>query len=117
VADWWRTQDPGPVLSIRGADDRMDPAMQAMIYQSWLTLLLLAIVPGAIVTVALRFQQEEVRCEIDSPPPPGVLLLASRYRSMELLQVRTKYPPPLHFATSHSLMSFGSLPVRFGDVG
>jgi heme exporter protein C len=58
--DWWRTQHPGPVLSIRGADGRMDPAMQAMIYQNWLALLLLA-----IVLVALRFQQEEVRREID----------------------------------------------------
>jgi hypothetical protein len=38
----------------------MDPAMQAMIYQNWLALLLLA-----IVLVALRFQQEEVRREID----------------------------------------------------
>jgi heme exporter protein C len=58
--DWWRTQHPGPVLSIRGADGKMDPAMQAMIYQNWLALLLLA-----IVLVALRFQQEEVRREID----------------------------------------------------
>jgi hypothetical protein len=102
MADWWRTQHPGPVLSIRGADGRMHHAMQAMIYQNWLALLL-AIVPGAILTVALRFQQEEVRREIDSPPPPGLLRLASRYRSMELLQVRTKYPPPLHCATSRYL--------------
>jgi heme exporter protein C len=58
--DWWRTQHPGPVLSIRNADGRMDPAMESMIYQNWLALLMLA-----TVLVVIRFRQEETRREID----------------------------------------------------
>ena len=30
--DWWRTQHPGPVLSIRRAAGAMDPAMEAVLY-------------------------------------------------------------------------------------
>ncbi len=59
--EWWRTQHPGPVLSIRGARGAMDPAMESMIYQNWLALLLL----GAVL-VALRLDQERVQREVEA---------------------------------------------------
>jgi heme exporter protein C len=59
--EWWRTQHPGPVISIRtGGEQRMDPAMQSVLYLNFLALLLFA-----IVLVALRMRQESVRREID----------------------------------------------------
>ncbi len=57
---WWRTQHPGPVLSIRGANGRMDPAMEAMIYANWVPLLLLA-----ILFIAIRLRQERALRELD----------------------------------------------------
>ncbi len=59
--DWWRTQHPGAVLSIRGAEGGLDPAMESMIYFNWLALLLLC-----IVLVAVRMRQERVQREIDA---------------------------------------------------
>lgn len=59
--EWWRTQHPGPVLSIRGARGAMDPAMESMIYQNWLALLLL----GAVL-VALRLDQEQIQREVEA---------------------------------------------------
>ncbi len=58
--EWWRTQHPGPVLSIRGGGG-MAPGMQAPIYWNWLALGLLG-----IVLVALRMRQEGIRREIDA---------------------------------------------------
>jgi heme exporter protein C len=60
--DWWRTQHPGPVLSIRtGGVQRMDPAMEQMIYVNWIAMLLLA-----AVFVLIRLRQEEMQREIDA---------------------------------------------------
>jgi heme exporter protein C len=58
--DWWRTQHPGPVLSIRTGGGNMDPAMERMIYLNFIPLLLLA-----LVLVVIRFRQEERQREID----------------------------------------------------
>jgi len=51
--DWWRTQHPAPVLSFRTGGGRMDPAMESMLYQNWLALMLLC-----AVLVAVRMRQE-----------------------------------------------------------
>ena len=59
--DWWRTQHPGPVLSIRGADGRMDPAMERMLYLNWIPMLLLA---G--VFLLIRMRQEQTQREIEA---------------------------------------------------
>ena len=58
--DWWRTQHPGPVLTIRGAEGRMDPAMEAVLYWNILAVLLFA-----TVLLLVRMRQEEVRRELD----------------------------------------------------
>ncbi len=60
--EWWRTQHPGPVLSIRtGGVQMIDPAMEQMLYMNTLALLLL----GAIF-VLVRLRQEEAQREIDA---------------------------------------------------
>jgi heme exporter protein C len=59
--EWWRTQHPGPVLSIRtGGVQKIDPAMENMLYVNWVALLIL----GAIFML-VRLRQEEVQREID----------------------------------------------------
>jgi heme exporter protein C len=58
--DWWRTQHPGPVLSIRGADGKMDPAMQNTLYLNFFAVFLFA-----VVLLALRTRQERIRVELD----------------------------------------------------
>jgi len=58
--EWWRTQHPGPVLSIRTGGGRIDPAMEAAIYWNLLALLLFG-----IILVLVRIRQEETRREID----------------------------------------------------
>jgi heme exporter protein C len=58
--DWWRTQHPGPVLSVRTGGGRMDPAMESVLY-----LNLLAVVLFASVLMLIRMRQEEMRREID----------------------------------------------------
>ncbi|HUJ22037.1 MAG TPA: cytochrome c biogenesis protein CcsA [Bryobacteraceae bacterium] len=57
--EWWRTQHPGPVLSIRTGGGRIDPAMESAIYWNVLALMLFA-----IVLVMTRIRQEEARREI-----------------------------------------------------
>ena len=58
---WWRTQHPGPVLSIRtGGVQKIDPAMENMLYWNALALLLLG-----IIFMLVRLRQEEVQREID----------------------------------------------------
>ena len=58
--DWWRTQHPGPVLSIRNGGG-MSPGMESPIYWNALALVCLA---SALVLV--RWRQEGVRREIDA---------------------------------------------------
>lgn len=58
--DWWRTQHPGPVLSIRGAKDGMDPDMQNTLYLNFLAILLFT-----CVLVAVRMRQEAIQRELD----------------------------------------------------
>jgi heme exporter protein C len=59
--DWWRTQHPAPVLSIRGAGGAMDPAMEQMLYLNWIPMLLIA-----IILVMVRMRQEGQQREIES---------------------------------------------------
>jgi len=60
--EWWRTQHPGPVLSIRtGGVQKIDPAMEQMLYVNTIALLLLA-----AIFVLVRLRQEEVQREIDA---------------------------------------------------
>jgi heme exporter protein C len=58
--EWWRTQHPGPVLSIRNGGG-MAPGMEAPIY--WNAL---ALVAFASALVLLRWRQEGVKREIDA---------------------------------------------------
>jgi heme exporter protein C len=58
--EWFRTQHPGPVLSVRTGGGTIDPSMEAMIYRNLLALLLIA---AALVLV--RVKQEETAREID----------------------------------------------------
>lgn len=59
--DWWRTQHPGPVLTIRGARGGMDPAMERALWFNVLAVVLLA-----LVMVAVRMRQESMRRELDA---------------------------------------------------
>ncbi|HLH05531.1 MAG TPA: cytochrome c biogenesis protein CcsA [Bryobacteraceae bacterium] len=59
--DWFRTQHPSPVLSIRTGGGHMDPAMEHMFY--WM---LLAILMIASALVLIRTRQETMAREIDS---------------------------------------------------
>ena len=58
--DWWRTQHPGPVLSIRGAKGGMDPAMEKTLMLNFLAVLLVA-----TVMLIVRMRQEGVQRELD----------------------------------------------------
>lgn len=58
--EWWRTQHPGPVLSIRSGGG-MAPGMESPIYINLLALLCLA-----AVLAMLRYNQEQRRRELDS---------------------------------------------------
>lgn len=59
--EWFRTQHPGPVLSIRTGGGHMDPAMERIFYLNFLALLLVA-----IALVLVRTRQEATAREIDS---------------------------------------------------
>lgn len=59
--EWFRTQHPGPVLSIRTGGGHIDPAMEQMIYLNFLAILLLA-----TALVLIRTRQEATAREIDS---------------------------------------------------
>lgn len=59
--DWWRTQHPGAVLSFRTGGGRIDPAMESMIYQNFLALLLLA-----ATAFFVRVRQEKMQRAIDA---------------------------------------------------
>jgi heme exporter protein C len=58
--DWWRTQHPGPVLSIRTGGGKMDPAMEQMI---WLNLIPFLLLAGIFLFVRMR--QERAQREIE----------------------------------------------------
>jgi heme exporter protein C len=58
--EWFRTQHPSPVLSIRDGGG-MGPGMEAPIYWNFLGLLCLS-----AVLVTVRMRQEETSREIDS---------------------------------------------------
>lgn len=58
--DWWRTQHPGPVLSIRGANGKMDPAMEQTLMWNFLAVLLIA-----VVMLIVRIRQERMQRELD----------------------------------------------------
>lgn len=59
--EWFRTQHPAPVLSIRTGGGTIDPAMEWMLLHNFLALLMLA-----IVFVAIRWNQEERQRDIES---------------------------------------------------
>lgn len=59
--EWFRTQHPAPVLSIRTGGGHMDPAMQHTLYMNFLALLLVA---AALIIV--RARQESMQRELDS---------------------------------------------------
>jgi heme exporter protein C len=58
--DWWRTQHPGPVLTIRTGGGAMDPAMEQVLWLNFLAVLLF----GAVLML-VRMRQEEMRRELD----------------------------------------------------
>jgi len=58
--EWFRTQHPGPVLSVRDGGG-MAPGMEAPIYWNWLALMCLA-----AILVMVRMRQEDMSREIDS---------------------------------------------------
>jgi heme exporter protein C len=58
--EWFRTQHPGPVLSIRTGGGNIDPTMETMVYRNVLAILL--IVAGIIL---VQVRQEEAEREID----------------------------------------------------
>jgi heme exporter protein C len=59
--DWFRTQHPAPVLSIRTGGGHMDPAMERMLYLNFLAILIIA-----VALVLIRTHQETTAREIDS---------------------------------------------------
>ena len=59
--EWFRTQHPGPVLSIRTGGGKIDPAMEHMI---WINLIPILLIATALVLV--RTRQEQTAREIDS---------------------------------------------------
>ena len=58
--EWFRTQHPGPVLSVRDGGG-MAPGMEAPIYWNWLALMCLA-----AILVMVRMRQEDMSRQIDS---------------------------------------------------
>jgi heme exporter protein C len=59
--EWFRTQHPGPVLSIRTGGGNIDPAMEHMLYLNFLAILMIA-----TALVLVRTRQEGIAREIDS---------------------------------------------------
>jgi heme exporter protein C len=58
--EWWRTQHPGPVLSIRSGGG-MAPGMEAPLWINLLALLMLS-----AVLILIRMRQQAMQREIDS---------------------------------------------------
>jgi heme exporter protein C len=58
--EWWRTQHPAPVLSIRNGGG-MGPGMESPIWFNYIALVMLA-----TILIMVRMRQEDIRREIDS---------------------------------------------------
>jgi heme exporter protein C len=58
--EWFRTQHPGPVLSVREGGG-MAPGMEGPIYWNWVALMCLA-----AILVMVRMRQEDMSRQIDS---------------------------------------------------
>jgi heme exporter protein C len=58
--DWWRTQHPGAVLKFRTGEQRMDPAMESVLWWNVLAVLLVG-----TVLVLIRMRNEEMQRELD----------------------------------------------------
>ena len=59
--EWFRTQHPGPVLSIRTGGGHIDPAMERLLYLNFFAILMVA-----AALVLIRTRQEATAREIDS---------------------------------------------------
>jgi heme exporter protein C len=59
--EWFRTQHPSPVLSVRTGGGNIDPAMEHMIYLNFFAILMIA-----TALVLVRTRQESAAREIDS---------------------------------------------------
>lgn len=60
--EWWRTQHPAPVLKFRtGGVQKVDSAIEHMIYQNWWAFLMI----GAVFLM-IRIRQEQSQREIDA---------------------------------------------------
>jgi len=59
--EWWRTQHPGPVLSIRTGGGTIDKSMEAAVYSNIGAMLLIA-----AVMIAVRMRQETMQRQVDS---------------------------------------------------
>ena len=59
--EWFRTQHPGPVLSIRTGGGNIDPAMEHILYLNFFAILMIA-----TALVLVRTRQEAIAREIDS---------------------------------------------------
>ncbi|MBY0503821.1 MAG: cytochrome c biogenesis protein CcsA [Bryobacteraceae bacterium] len=59
--EWYRTQHPGPVLTIRTGKNTIDPAMQAMLFHNLFAFLLLT-----VVLVAVRMRLEDSQRAVES---------------------------------------------------
>jgi heme exporter protein C len=59
--EWFRTQHPSPVLTIRTGGGTMDPAMEHVLYMNFYALLLIA-----VALILIRTRQEATAREIDS---------------------------------------------------
>jgi heme exporter protein C len=59
--EWFRTQHPSPVLSIRTGGGNIDPAMEHMLYLNFFAILMIA-----TALVLVRTRQESTAREIDS---------------------------------------------------
>jgi heme exporter protein C len=59
--EWFRTQHPGPVLTIRTGGGNIDPAMEHMLYLNFVAILMVA-----TALVLVRTRQEGMAREIDS---------------------------------------------------
>ncbi len=59
--EWFRTQHPAPVLSIRTGGGNIDPAMEHMLYLNFFAILMIA-----AALVLIRTRQESTAREIDS---------------------------------------------------
>ena len=58
--EWFRTQHPGPVLSVRNGGG-MAPGMEAPVYINLIPLLMLS-----VALILIRMRQEDLRHEVDS---------------------------------------------------